>query len=954
MKRPFFLLCIAILPFLTVSATWQRTVTNYLRQQYHSGNQNWMVTQNKNGWMYFANNKGLLEFDGVDWNTYSIHNAKTRAVKMGADGRIYIGAMGQFGYFIPNPLGGLNYTCLSDSLKNKSDIGIVWNIHIVGKRIYFQTEWQIFCLENDKLKAITTANEIKYSAIIHNKFYLATSAGLAVLNGNEISILVNTEAIAPCKVKALLPFEDKILVVTDKEGLFIYDGTILTPYHSAADTFIRNNMLFCAGINKTMLALGSVQDGVLLLDLKANQAEKISINNGLQNKTVLSLAFDRDNNLWLGLDNGIDCIHLESPLFTLYGGKAVIGSGYASNCYKGKLYLGTNQGIYQTSTPERMNEEISMKFIPGTDGQCWSIREYDNSLFCCADNGIFVTNGESMYSLNHPKGVWSIVNFQHKPNSLVAGTYSGLYLLNKTVSGRWEAKNKIDGFNYSCKTLFVESPNTIWVANKGRGVFRLVLSGEMNRIVKQKNYNNTTLLADNDVFVTRIENDVVIATYDGLYRYNQIEDKLERYQALEELMDGRAKYTYMVQSPEGNIWYVADGVLKLMRYDAAHKSYFKNKSEIFLRGSLIGNFEDVHFCNQQQAVISTEEGFSLLNYKKAFHEPKLDLQIRKVYLTGKRDSLIYGRSYTYDDTSLTVPHSNNSLRIEYSVTNYDESSTVLYAYRLKGAKDDSWSSYSPNNSKEFTDLHEGTYTFYVKIITDKQKEPIQTSITFEVLPPWYRTWWAYTFYFLLISCCCFYLYYRIAQSRKQLIRQKEQELIRQKQEFEKERSLKDKKINSLKEENLQSELRHKSEELIRSTLNIVHKNEMLQDIRKAVVGISHSVNDENLVNIRRKTLGLIEKIEKDLDNEDHWQNFQTTFDSVHHDFFRSLDDRFPNLNYKDKMLCAYIRMNLMSKEIAPLMNITVRGVEISRYRLRKKLEIEEGDNLADFLQKLEN
>lgn len=952
MKRYLCLLFISSLPFLFLSASWQRPVTNYLRHEYRSGNQNWMVAQHENGWMYFANNKGLLEFDGVEWNTYTIHNAKTRAVKFGNDGRIYIGGMNQFGYFTPNHLGGLDYICLSDSLQDKMGVGIVWDIHIVGKKIYFQTEWQIFCLENDKLKVITTPSEIKATAVIHDKFYIALSEGLAVLSGEEVSLLIHTGAIARYNVKSLLPLEDKVLVVTDKGGLFLYDGISLEPYHSAADGFIADNMLFCAAIKDSTLALGSVQDGVLLLDLKKNRAEKISISNGLQNKTVLSMAFDRDSNLWLGLDNGIDCIHLEASLFSLYGGKTVIGSGYASCCYGGKLYLGTNQGLYETSTPERINEQVSMKFVPGTDGQCWALKPYDNKLFCCADNGIFVIDGKYTYHLNNPNGVWNVVNIPHRSDILIAGTYNGMYLLHKVTGERWEVAHKIEGFNYSCKTLWVESSNALWVANKGRGIFRLVLADGMDKVVKQKNYNNTSLTADNDVYITKLGNEIVVATYDGLFRYNQIEDKLERYPTLEASMDGRTKYTYLSQGPQKNIWYVADGMLKLLRYNAADHTYYKNENEIYLRGSLIANFEDIHFCDNEQAIIGTEEGFSLLKYAVHPHQPTLDLQVRKVYLTGKKDSLVYGRSYVYDKTPLVIPYSRNSLRIEYSVTNYDGSSTVLYAYRLKGAKESGWSAYSEYNSKEYTDLSEGEYTFYVKIITDKEKEAVETSFDFRILPPWYRTWWAYMLYFAAIITSLYFIYHRILQSRKRLISQKEQELLLQKRVFEKESNLKDQKIDSLKDENLKAELRHKSEELIRSTLNIVHKNEMLLDIRKVAVGISHSVKDENLVNIRRKTLGLIERIDNELDNEDHWKHFQTTFDLVYHDFFRLLDERYPDLNHKDKMLCTYLRMNLMSKEIAPLLNITVRGVEISRYRLRKKLKLEEGDNLADFLQHL--
>lgn len=226
-----------------------------------------------------------------------------------------------------------------------------------------------------------------------------------------------------------------------------------------------------------------------------------------------------------------------------------------------------------------------------------------------------------------------------------------------------------------------------------------------------------------------------------------------------------------------------------------------------------------------------------------------------------------------------------------------------------------------------------------------------TSFAFEILPPWYRTWWSMMIYVVVACLFLFYIYRRINIARKRLLLQKELELYRQQQEFKKVSELKDQKIDSLQEEKLQAELRHKSEELIRTTLNIVRKNEMLLDIKKEVVGISHSINEENLVSLRRKTLRLLGQIETNIEHDDDLQAFQSTFDSVHHDFFRRLEEAYPELSNKDKLLCAYINMNLLSKEIAPLLNISLRGVEISRYRLRKKLGLEEGDNLVEFLQK---
>ena len=159
-------------------------------------------------------------------------------------------------------------------------------------------------------------------------------------------------------------------------------------------------------------------------------------------------------------------------------------------------------------------------------------------------------------------------------------------------------------------------------------------------------------------------------------------------------------------------------------------------------------------------------------------------------------------------------------------------------------------------------MHEGKYIFSVKLFTDKDTVPIVTSFAFEVLPPWYRTWWSYLAYSMAIVLLLYYMYYRIAASRKHLLMQKELELYRQKQQFKEESDLKDRKIDLLKEENLRSELHHKSEELIRTTLNIVRKNEMLLGIKKEVLGISHSINEANLVSLRRKTLRLLGQMKR--------------------------------------------------------------------------------------------
>ncbi len=954
MKCRFYSVLILLLwAMMPLRAEWQRPVTNYTRHTYKAGNQNWMLQQHENGWMYVANNNGLLEFDGTGWSLYPLRNAKARAMRIGDDGRIYIGGIGRFGYFMPNRLGGLDYTCLSDSLPPNSIVGVVWNILQDKDKIYFQSDRSLFCWANNRLEYIDSAVEIYTSAILYNKYYIGAAEGIQVMENKRFRLIPGTETLG--RISALLPYEGKILVVTRHNGLFVYDGSTVQKYHCAADDFMRNNRIFCAALNHSLLALGSVQNGVCLLDLAKDETNLISINNGLQNKTVLSMSFDARNDLWLGLDNGIDCVHLSSPVFPLFGNKPVIGSGYSSCLYRDRLYLGTNQGLYITVPPDELNKEVPMELVPGTSGQIWSFLSYDDKLFCASDNGIFVIDGNQVDHLEGLGGVRVLVSLNNRPDVLIAGTYgkySGLYLLQKEA-GRWQVACRIKNFTYAAKSLMAEDSGLVlWMTNKDRGICRLGLSDDLREVVSLKKYNHKSFPSGSDIFLAWVNDEIVVTSRYGLWHYNPVKDCLEECRELESEMDGKGAYTYLTMDMAHNLWYVSGGTLKLLRYDALKNSYSKDSRDLFLKGSLIENYEHVTVCGEQ-AIVGTEEGFSLVRFSPvAMGKESVSLQIRRVYLTNRKDSLIYGRSYCYEDTSVSIPYYHNSLRIEYNLNGYDAVRPALFSYRLsKGGDKGEWSEFGENRMKEFTGLREGKYVFSVKLMTDKEQDSVMTSFAFEILPPWYRTWWSMMIYVAAGCLLLCYIYSRIVAGRKRLLMQKELELYRQQQEFKKESELKDQKIDSLKEENLQAELRHKSEELIRTTLNIVRKNEVLMDIKKEVLGISHSISEGNQATLRRKTLRLLGQIDTNIEHDDDLQAFQTTFDSVHHDFFSKLEEAYPDLNSKDKLLCAYLKMDLLSKEIAPLMNISLRGVEISRYRLRKKLGLGEGESLTEFLQR---
>ncbi len=941
-------LIISLLLLLTSTAEaqmfWQRPVVNYNRHEYNAANQNWMVAQHPNGWMYFANNKGLLEFDGVYWNLYPVpHQAKMRSIAIGKDNRIYAGGLREFGYFTPNKLGGLDYHSLSQSLAPHT-VSNIWHIHIIANKVYYQGDRFIFYYENGKLNTID-CNGVSNSGVVNNRLYFNNFFGLSWLNGKKPIAIPNTEFLSKSNVAAFLPYQGKLMIVTNEKGIYLFDGKTFSKPFPLIDSYLNNHRVSCASIDQGTLAIGTTDAGLFIADMKQQHVEKISIDNGLQNKSLLALTFDQEHNLWLGLDNGIDYVALNSQLFILNSKLTSIGAGYCSQLYHNKLFLGTNQGIYTSTIPTSINAPISLNLEAHMTGLVNCMYPYDGKLFCGGRKFFAMIDGQQVHYFDK-RGVWHVQAINKGDDILVLGTYWGLEVMKK-VNGTWQVTNSVDGVRMSAKTMYVEpESNNVWIANKSEGIWRMTLNTKLTKVLRKKCYNSKELPIGDNVYISNINKEIVFASRQGLFRYNAIKDALEHFSSLEKKLDGHCGYSYIRQDSFGRIWYATNGVLKRVDAQGKHKSSI-------LGDNMIEDFEHVNVINAAQAIIGTEDGFAFIDMTRKHHSNTHSyLSIRKFYVTNGKDSLVYGRSIDGNNSTISIDYRDNSVRIEYGATNYNRAKSMMYSYRLKGF-DKHWSEYTSSTNKEYTDLPEGKYTFEVKILEEDGKTPNIASFSFKVLPPWFRTWWAYTIYILLCGYALYYAYLRYKKGRERLIRQKDAELSHQKTVFERDIDQKKRQIDELEEEKLRNELNYKSDELVKTTLNVVRKNEILQKIKKDAESLSRTINEGNLINIRRGMLRLITQIDTNIEHDSDLDNFQSSFDAVHNDFFKKLDAQFPQLTHKDKMLCAYIKMNLMSKEIAPLLNISVRGVEISRYRLRKKLGLDEKDNLAEFLQKLE-
>jgi DNA-binding CsgD family transcriptional regulator len=533
----------------------------------------------------------------------------------------------------------------------------------------------------------------------------------------------------------------------------------------------------------------------------------------------------------------------------------------------------------------------------------------------------------------------------------VGGDDNGVELL-RDDRGKIIPEASIPGYNASSQYMAIDNNNTVWVAHSYRGVYRIDLNDTVHPKIKlYTERNGLPSNLKNHLF--KVRNHIVITTERGVYEYNPVTDIFGLSPYFSGLF-GERNIRYLREDAAGNIWFIEDKSLGVVDMSGAQPEIIHFPE---LSGKMVADMEHIYPYDKHNVFVGAERGFYLINYEE-YKKNRYPIQarIRAVKALGKKDSLLFGGYFGDVNDSLEQPAEDvysisnkwSSLHFEFSTPLYAAQNSIQYSYLLKGFDKD-WSVWSKKTEKEYTNLPAGTYTFQVRSKSNLGNESAVTEYSFSIQPPWYQTGWAYLLYGCAFAGLVYLLYYwqRRIFLMQQARHEEEQKRLQYLHQLEMEKS--EKEIVKLKNEKLESEIGHKNTELASTAMHLVQKGELLSNIREELMRIKKGVNGDGAAEEFKKMLRILgeeNKMDKD------WEQFAIHFDKVHSDFLQILKSTYPQLSAHELKLCAYLRMNLSSKEIAQLENISVRGVEISRYRLRKKLHIPTEINLFDFLMEL--
>ncbi len=897
-------------------------VRNFIRADYSAQKQNWDIDQLSTGLLCVANTSGLLTFDGSHWTTYHLPQHKIlRTIKVHHD-TIYAGAFGEFGYwFLDTNEGSLKYNSLT---AGDTSLGIeqeeIWNIIEHNGKIYCQSFGNIFLVGEHGLKRIEPPSSIRFIHKIDKDLILQVrDLGLYQIIDSVVAPLVNTNQWDDRKIVGVVGLDNQNwLVATENQGFFLSDGQQEGVFSTEIDASLHDEQINkLAFLSNGQLAIGTITNGLYILDLTGKLVAHFTKENGLANNTILSLFEDKGGNLWAGLDDGLAMVQLTSPLRYWQDFDGTIGTPFTAMMFADRLYIGSNQGLYYR---DMMAKPSSYQLVRGSQGQVWDLIKVGAKIFVAHNNGLYQLVGDSLSLISDFAGVYTAKVWKETPLTLLVGTYTGLTSVTFEESSGAYTTDRCS-FDRGVRWLYKGRGESWWVAESAHGVARISIDSLTCAITSKSEYKAPDhFVSDLRLFIDVQDSNVLVSDRLGnVYRYKRDCDCFRSYQHI----------------PETDF-----SPRKVILTGKDHTFHLFDRFLVHHRNNQLRHRFPLDLAEGSEGVIPLEDSLFFLCFDQGYglfadideHKDKVipHPHISNMEIYDKRGDLIRKIEFpAFQSEDISLP--NHTARLRFNCGTNVYTSIPHYSYRLIGFEED-WSSWDRASYQEYTNLSAGTYKFEFRSDQNEKKAALQ----FTMQPKWFETHLA-RFAAFAIFCSLIYLTYHLYQLRIQRHKRR--------LKIEHQRLL-NRQLLMMRAEKLEQDVLIKTKELANSTMSLVQKNEVLTSIlgslKEVKKGLGSRFPDKYYAD-------LVKMINRNLSESEDWTLFETHFNQVHDDFFSGVMRDHPQLTPGELKLAAYLKMNLSSKEIAQLLKISVRGVENKRYRLRKKMNLGAEENLVSFL-----
>ncbi|MBK7133633.1 MAG: SpoIIE family protein phosphatase [Bacteroidales bacterium] len=797
-------------------------VTNYTTKDYglNFHPTNLAVVQDHRGIIYAANGFKLLEYDGNKWNSYPI-NKETWILSLAVDssGIIYAGSQNEFGMFAPDFKGELKYRSLSDSLDIKDiDFTNVWKVHCFSGGVLFQAEEKMFLYKNGKTIVINPETSFHTSFIVNDRLYVRErGTGLLEWNENTLVRIKGSEIFDTTGIFLMLPFgrgKKNILIGTQEKGFWLFNPeNNSNPFRKfdVEDLRLLEKAKITGGVltGEGLPAISTMLNGVVIIDTAGRTKALINNRHGLIDNDVKQVIPDQSQNLWVALNKGLSRIEISSPLSVNNEKSGITGDVNAVIRFKNLLYAGTTTGLFVQETGN--DKELPFKPAYELNVPVRSMIEVNGVLLAGTDAGLFQISGKNIMKLGNEPSFTLFYSDDMK--LLLSGGNKGLTAYKS--DGNFTKINSVRIEEEDILGIAGEKERTgtdaeFWIGTRYNGIIRIKVTKEFS--IKTDSYITSDGLPEGWIIPASFNSKTLFQTTQGLYCFtnenivreslpDSLKDKEEfskgYFSEFVNNDDNFGEVVSFITETKNKIWVCAD-----------NRAGYLDKTDSMLwvsrpfNGIEAGKINTIYPEDNGVSWIGTTDGLIrfdgniLKDYDQYYHT-----LIRKVTLLNNDSIIFSGTNFSTDQGVLKIttaqnkgskqelPYRFNSVRFDFSAAFYEYSDKTLFSYRL-GGNDSKWSQWTKETFREYTNLHDGEYTFSVKARNIYGTESIAAQYSFNILPPWYRSVVAYISY-VILAIILFWLFARLYSYRLKrenirlegIVTERTAEVVRQKDEI---------------------------------------------------------------------------------------------------------------------------------------------------------------------------
>ena len=724
---------------------------NFKPKDYNAGTQNWALLQANDGLIYAGNNVGVLEFDGVHWRTLATTNQSVvRSLALGNDGRIYVGAKGDLGYINKTEPQGAQYVSWRERIpaayRNFQDIRQTF---ITDQGVLFVARSYLFLINDEEVRSWTSASAFMKAFQLNDRILIKEQdTGMLELKNGRLEPVAATQPLADKSVFIAEQWDNnQVLLGTRDAGFFLLGPQGMQPFVMPASSELEQAMIYTSlRLRNGLLAVGTVRNGIYLLDQQGNIHSHINKYSGMLDDNIRALMEDRQQGLWVAMDHGLARVEASSAISMFNHVMGLKGNVLSLHRFAGQLFAGTSQGLFRLQADGI--KAAHFEALDGFTNQTWDFADFAGSMLIANNKGVFqYKDGKASLIYSSPMPAKVLLVSRQNPQQVWVGLQNGLTRL-EFDGQQWRELGQVPGIEGNLNSLIEENDGTLWIGSLADGIYRLQPAGSSQQPPLLDQFGEAAgLPSQNRNSVHRWSDGLLFATVAGLYQFNQSTQTFQLHPVFRDLFPQQPWVRSPTPDSAGRIWMInwnnqtGERQAGAAERSAPDQPYHWSAAPLF---PLADTPLDVILAEDAAVTwFGGAEGIFRFDANRisnsAIAHPPL---VRRVVSRDNQTHFAGGSL-----AKLELASNQNSLRLEYTVPRYGHLDTNLFQVQLVG-NDPAWSDWHNETYRDYTNLAPGSYQFKLRYKNAFGEISDATPLHLQIAAPWYLSWWAYLLYAL--------------------------------------------------------------------------------------------------------------------------------------------------------------------------------------------------------------